>query len=232
MQALNYFHDFVSIFYPRICPGCGSPMQRTEKHICLTCLVKLPRTRFDLRADNPVEKLFRGRLPIEQGNSFMYFRKKGLAQGLMHELKYNGNRELGVHLGALFAAQVADGLQGCKPDVITTVPLHHRKLLKRGFNQSDEIAKGFTSMLDIPFMPGLLQRLQDSATQTHKKRFERWENTQGSFVVPDMDVVAGKHIGIVDDVITTGATLESCGQKLAQAAGVKLSVFSLCIAIH
>jgi len=194
--------------------------------------MKLPRTNFETNADNPVGHLFRGRLDIYQANAFMYFRKKGLAQQLMHELKYNGNREMGIFLGELFGRQIKGTMQPLKPDLMTTVPLHKQKLSKRGFNQSDEIAKGFAREIDVPFVPGILERTRYTDTQTKKKRYERWENTEGSFVVGNQQSIEGKHIGIMDDVITTGATLESCGQQLLQVSGVRLSIFSLCMAIH
>lgn len=189
-------------------------------------------TRFRSRTDNPVEKIFRGRLEIEQANAFLYFRKKGLTQKLMHELKYNGNKDLGFYLGELYAGQVADDLQLCKPDLLTTVPLHPRKLMSRGFNQSDEIARGFAQISAIRFVPGLLIRTKNTGTQTKRKRFERWENAGSSFELNEKLIAEGKHIGILDDVITTGATLESCAQKLSKIKGTKISIFSLCISVH
>jgi ComF family protein len=231
MGFLNYLQDTISLFYPRICPGCGQPMQVAEKEVCVYCLVKLPRTGFESGTDNPVEKIFRGRLDIVQASAFLNFRKEGLAQSLMHELKYKGNKELGFFLGTLFAREISGGLS-IKPDLITTVPLHAEKFRKRGFNQSDEIARGFAEQLDIPFVPGLLKRTKNTETQTLKKRFERWENTADSFSLTGIQNIDGNHIGLLDDVITTGATLESCGQALSQTPGVRVSIFSLCFAIH
>jgi ComF family protein len=232
MFAFDYLKDLVSLFYPRICPGCGLPLQRSENHICIYCLLKLPKTGFELRKDNPVEKVFKGRIPVQQAHSFMYFRKKGLAQRLMHELKYNGNRDLGKHLGALFAEEIFTDLKICMPDLVTTVPLHAQKMIKRGFNQSDEIAKGFSEILGIPFVPLILRKSKNTDTQTRKKRFERWENTEGSFELADSQMIEGKHVAILDDVITTGATLEACGQQLLRAPDTRISIFSLCFAIH
>jgi ComF family protein len=232
MQVQNYFHDFVSLFYPRICSGCAMPLQKRENHLCLYCSIKLPKTGFSLRSDNPVEKIFKGRVNLEQANAFLYFRKKGLAQKLMHELKYNGNRDLGKYLGECFAREVLDDVNSCRPDLVTTVPLHEKKMAKRGFNQSDEIAKGFTEILDIPFMPGIIKRTKSTDTQTRKKRFERWENMENSFELSHPQSVEGKHVAVMDDVITTGATLEACCQQFLGLKGVKTSVFSLCFAIH
>jgi ComF family protein len=232
MQIQAYLNDLAALFYPKICPGCAMPMQRSERHICLYCSLSLPKTGFVSGTDNPVEKIFKGRLQVFQANSFLYFRKKGMAQKLMHELKYNGNKDLGAHLGGLFGSElIADpGFQ--KPDIITTVPLHPLKMLKRGFNQSDEIAKGFSANTGIPLVKDLLKRSKYTGTQTHKKRFERWENTEDSFVVNDSQMIEGKHIGLIDDVITTGATLEACASKLQQGGSTKISIFSLCITIH
>jgi ComF family protein len=232
MHAKRYFQDLVSFFYPGICPGCELPLQGGEPCLCLFCELKLPVTGFVGSSENPVEKIFRGRLEIEQGNAFMYFRKKGLAQKLMHDLKYNGNRDLGNYLGKLFARKIMNGPAPCMPDLLTTVPIHSQKMLKRGFNQSDEIARGFASVSGIPFEPGILIKTQDTGTQTRKKRYERWENTGASFRMHGKLPLEGRHVGIMDDVITTGATLESCGQKLKEVTGVRISIFSLCISIN
>ena len=232
MRAQQFVTDLISLFYPKICPGCGMPMQRTENCICVYCLIKLPKTGFRPRTGNAVEHMFKGRLTLEQASSFMYFRKRGLARDLMHELKYNGGRELGFHLGGMFGSDVKESLKEHMPEMVTTVPLHRKKLLARGFNQSDEIAAGFAKSLGIPFVPDVLMRAVHTDSQTRRKRFDRWQNTSGSFVLKQAQAVGGKHIAILDDVITTGATIESCCHELIKAEGVKLSIFSLCYAIH
>jgi ComF family protein len=232
MQLRPYLDDLVALFYPKICPGCAMPMQRSEQHMCLYCTFRLPKTGFESGRDNPVEKIFKGRIPVSQANSFLYFKKQGMAQRLMHELKYNGNKDLGFYLGELFATELMADPGFRKPDVLATVPLHPQKMLKRGFNQSDEIAKGFSSSSGIPIANGLLKRSKNTGTQTRKKRFERWENTEDSFALNDTQMLKGKHIGLIDDVITTGATLESCASKLQQAGDTRISIFSLCITIH
>src|SRR5574343_1570929 len=216
--------------FPRLCSGCALPLQSDEDCLCLFCLTDLPRTQFECATNNPMEKLFQGRLPIVSANAFMQFRKGGLAQTLMHELKYNGDQALGRVLGRLFGLSLQQQANWRKPDVITCVPLHPLKERKRGFNQSVLIGQGMADALQISFVLKLLVRPGVTDTQTLKKRYERWENMQAGFVQGEAH--AFDHIGIVDDVVTTGATMEACASVLQASGNTKISLFALCISIR
>lgn len=227
----RYWQDILlDHLFPRLCSGCGLPLQKGEKSLCLFCVSVLPLTDFKCATDNPMEKLFQGRLPIVSANAYMQFRKGGLAQTLMHELKYNGDQALGKALGKLFGAALMHQKHWQKPEVLTCVPLHPSKERKRGFNQSVLIGQGMAESLEIPFRPDLLKRPGITDTQTLKKRYERWENMQSGFVQGEAHTF--NHIGLVDDVVTTGATMEACGLVLQANSPAKVSVFALCISIR
>lgn len=231
-MMINLFRDLIALFYPRICCGCGNPLFKGEQVICLNCNIKLPRTEFGFNTDNPVEKLFWGRFPVPHASSFLYFRKSGLAQRLVHQLKYKGNREIGIYLGQLYGQEIKEEIQRIKPDIIITVPLHLERLKSRGYNQSDEIASGFSEATGIPFIRNVLIRKEITDTQTRKRRFERWENMESKFILNENISITGQHILLIDDVITTGATIEACGTVLTAVKGVSVSIISLCFAIN
>ncbi len=230
MRFLNQIKDdFLNVLFPETCAGCGTILFKQENLICLKCKLLLPKTQFKNNSENFLEKLFWGRLPIEFANSFLYFKKQGLTQQLIHQLKYKNNKEVGIYLGKLFAKDILEDLSKNPPDVITTVPLHPKKLKLRGYNQSDEIAKGISEVSEINFLPNIINRKIFTKTQTKEKKYNRWLNTEDVFEIKQPELIENKHICIVDDVITTGATIESCGQEILKYSNTKVSFLSLCI---
>lgn len=207
-------------------------MLSKEKHICLACYYKLPKTKYIIAAHNPVENIFKGRLPIVGAYSFLYYKQKGITQKLIHQFKYKNNQEIGHYLGEQFGKELIESNPNYKPDIITSVPLHIRKKNLRGYNQSEIIGKELAKSLGIPLSHSLIKRKHFTDTQTLKKRFERWENTENIFEMNESIDLNNKHIAIVDDVITTGSTIESCGQLLLANFDCKISFLSLCIAAH
>lgn len=230
--ATTIFKDIVHLFYPRICAGCNTPLLAQEEIICLMCNIKLPRTDFVLKNDNTISKIFWGRVPLEFASSFLYFRKEGLTQKLIHQLKYKNRKDVGIFLGSMYANEIKTAIKEKKIDIVTTVPLHPAKLLKRGYNQSDYIAQGFADTLGISFIPNLIIRNENTSTQTLKKRYERWENMADKFSVNSKYDLNGKTVLLIDDVITTGATIEACCKILFKENNVKVAVISLCYAVH
>lgn len=193
----------------------------------MNCLYHLPRTNFHLRDDNPVAKTFWGRVPLEKATAYYYFGKGSKFRKLIHQLKYNGQRHIGVFLGKHFATELQktaffNGIQKIIP-----VPLHPSKERKRGYNQSYYIAQGMSMASGIPLDARTLLRVTASETQTRKTRFERWKNVGEIFSVTSEEKFHNQHILIVDDVITTGATIEACAHKILAVPGTKVSVASL-----
>ncbi len=223
----TYFKDLTGIFFPRLCPGCGRSLLSHEDVLCTGCWMELPRTRFHEDPSNPVSQTFWGRVPLVQASAFLYYLKGNRVQRLIHQLKYKGQRELGSFLGEEYGTELKKmgGLDGA--DLIIPVPLHPKKQRTRGYNQSELIAEGLGKGLGIPVEAGILIRRKATQTQTRKTRYRRWENVEGMFGLKNPERLSGKSLILVDDVITTGATLEACARELLKVKDVKLSVVAL-----
>ena len=226
----RFFHHFIDLLYPNLCLICNESLMSTESQLCLSCFSKMPKTNYHLLQDNPVEKRFWGKVPVERATSFLFFQKGSDFQKLIHELKYRGNKEVGVTMGKFAAADLLDSDDFKSIDLIVPVPLHEKKEAKRGYNQSEMICNGIAEILGMPVVTDNLYRTAENTTQTRKSVFERYENTQGIFGLKNPAEFEGKHILIVDDVLTTGSTVEACIQALLQAKNTRISVFTLAIA--
>jgi len=222
--------DFLSLLFPRLCQSCGEPLVRNEKLICTQCISDIPCTGYHLIRQNPLEKNFYGRCYIEKAAAWTYFRQGCKAQLLIHRLKYNGIKPLGKYMGILYGNILRSSEFCLDIDCIVAVPLHRLKERKRGFNQSFLIAEGMSSVIGIPLIDNALERIKASATQTKKQRYERWENVEGIFRVSNTESLEGKHILLIDDVITTGSTIEACATELLRIKNVRVSVAALATA--
>jgi len=222
--------DFISLLFPRLCHACGGSLVRNENLICTACMLDIPETGYHLLRDNLLEKRFYGRCYIEKAAAWTYYRQGSKAQRLVHRLKYGGVKPLGEYLGRVYG-NILSGSGFCTDiDCITAVPLHRSKKRKRGFNQSSLIAMGMSGALNIPFTDEILVRVKKSDTQTNKQRYDRWANVEGIFRVKNGETIKGRHVLLVDDVITTGSTIEACAAELLKIPGVKVSVASLATA--
>ena len=224
------FKSFVELLYPRLCLVCGDRLIDQEELVCLSCLHHIPRTRFHLEEDNPVAQLFYGRVHLEHATAFFYFRKGSRYQKILHHLKYKGLKELGELMGRQLGLDLLQSPHFSKVDAICPVPLHPKKEQKRGYNQSWWIAKGLAEQIQKPMADNHLERIAFSSTQTRKSRFERWENVEGIFKVKNPEELSGKHILLVDDVVTTGSTLEACASAMLSDDTVKVSIATLGVA--
>ncbi|HCC71106.1 MAG TPA: hypothetical protein DEQ09_08160 [Bacteroidales bacterium] len=222
--------DFVSLLFPRLCQACNEPLVRNEKLICTSCMMDIPRTGYHLQRDNPLEKKFYGRCYIQKAAAWTYYRQGGKAQKLIYRLKYGGIRPLGHFLGGLYGNVLKSS--GFNEDLycILAVPLHRSKEKKRGFNQSTLIAEGMAKTMGIPYINNIIIRTKASETQTNKHRYDRWENVEGIFSVINTADIKDKHVLLVDDVITTGSTIEACTAELLKIKGVKVSVAAIATA--
>jgi len=225
----GYFDDFLSLFFPVLCSGCGKNLFKNESVICTDCIYHLPYTNFHQEKDNRVARQLWGRIPFSSSASFLYFRKGSRVQNLMHQLKYNNKPEIGVKLGEMYG-HVLHGSEYRNTDIIIPVPLHPQRLKARGYNQSDHFARGLSNTLGIPLNTTILKRSIATSTQTKKSRFSRYENMKDVFEVTNPGLIAGKHILLVDDVITTGATIEACSLKLLEIPQTKISIATIAFA--
>jgi len=229
-QISSLFNDFLSLFYPRLCAGCQTSLVHGEEVLCLGCLADLPKTGFEKIADNPVAQLFWGRANIRLATSFCSFDKGGIMQHLMHQLKYKGCKDVGERLGQLFGTDLIRSVPYRNIELLIPVPLHPKRERKRGYNQSAEIGKGMSASMGIPMLSGNLIRNLYSNSQTNKGRFERWENVKELFGVNYPKSLEGKHLLLVDDVVTTGSTLEACAQVLLKIPGTRVSIATIACA--
>ncbi|HEX2532744.1 MAG TPA: ComF family protein [Chitinophagaceae bacterium] len=228
MNALKDMGEaLLHLLYPQVCAGCGSDSLTPSHPLCAACLDTLPETGFHPLSPNLVEKVFWGRLPLAGATAHFYFSKGARIQQLMHAFKYGGRQELGQYLGALMGRQLAEVARFRSVDALVPLPLHPARERRRGFNQAAVLCNGLASVLDKPVLAGAVRRGRATATQTRMSRVQRWENMEGRFSA-QAEGLAGKHLLLVDDVVTTGATLEACGRALLEAAPCTLSIATLC----
>ena len=228
---MNWADDFISLIFPRICAGCGNSLWRHEEVLCHSCEYHLPKTNFNPGEDNPVSRIFRGRVTLESGSAYLYFNKGNRVQRLVHQLKYKGRKDIGIYLGRQYGQELRNFSAFSSIGAIVPVPLHRKKFMKRGYNQSEQFAIGLSDSMNVPLDTALLSRNRATETQTRKSRFNRYQNVREIFTVRNPETYTGKHLLLVDDVITTGATLESCIQALEIIPGVRVSVACIATAL-
>jgi ComF family protein len=230
---MSYFtaikEALLQLAFPHNCLGCGTSVLSVEHFLCFRCLSSLPQTHFHPIVDNPVEKIFWGRVPIEAATSHYYFTKQSLLQQLMHQLKYRNNKDLGIYLGRIMGSTLASTARFAQIDALVPLPLFPEKEHQRGYNQSTMICKGIYESWEKPVLDRIVIRTHNTESQTKKKRTERWQNMENRFQLIDEAAIKGKHILLVDDIITTGATLEACAKALKIGDQTKISIATLCI---
>lgn len=219
--------DFISLFFPRYCLSCSNSLVGGEETLCTRCIFNLPKNNYPID-DNPIKDRLAGRLPVTYALAFLKLKKGGVVQKMLHQLKYNHHPEIGVKLGKVFGSELRPFGLANAFDLIVPVPLHESRKRKRGYNQSAKFAEGLGYALGLPWDESISIRKRKTTTQTNKSKLERWENVKDVFNVNQSNLVAGKRILLVDDVITTGATLESCGTHLMQSGCAQISI--ACIA--
>jgi ComF family protein len=225
--TIEVIEDFISLFFPHYCAGCKDSLAKGETLICSRCILEMPRSNYHLEKENPFYQKLRVRLPVKYVLSFFKFAKAGTVQQILHTLKYKNMPELGQMLGRIYGHELA--LAGYAPefDLIIPVPLHIQKKNRRGYNQSEEFGKGLSESLNILCSDAFVARHQMTSTQTRKTRLRRWENVKEVFSVVSPEEISGKKILLVDDVVTTGATLEAVGKTLLDHGCYELSIASI-----
>lgn len=229
-MKIPILYYLTELIFPRLCVTCGDKLIEQEQWICLHCLHHIPRTNYHLEPENRVAQLFYGRVKIEFATSFFYFSKGSKYQSLLHNLKYKGMKELGSEIGKHFGIDLLQSDDFSSVDLICPVPLHPQKEKKRGYNQSWWIASGIATQMQKPLSADNLKRVTATETQTRKTRFERWQNVEGIFELNDPEAFSGKHILLVDDVVTTGSTIEACAQAILSKTDARVSIATLATA--
>ena len=224
---MKWISDLKELLFPRYCKVCGQRLMRSKQHLCLGCLVDLPRTHYEQQPENLLMQHFLEWPEVVRATAYFYYYKEGKYSSLIHHLKYYDHPEVGTYLGRLAANELRqsgffDGI-----DLIIPVPLSKKKQRKRGYNQCDYIARGISEATGIAVETRCIERTIDTDTQTRKGSAERWKNTEGIFHVTKPTLLKNKHVLIVDDVSTTGSTLHSCISALLTVPGVHISVFAL-----
>ncbi len=230
MMMISWLTDFFHLFYPSVCASCGEKLLNQEKIICTRCLADIPRTNFHTYADNPVNQLFWGRVRVENATALFRFQKGSRFQDLLHLLKYKGRKDIGEELGRQLGFELKKSDLYKNIRYVIPVPLHPKREKKRGYNQAEYIARGIAESMEIKIESGNLVRNTATETQTKKSRIERWQNVESIFTLKNPGSLVNSEVLLVDDVVTTGATLEACAQAILKTDGIKVSIAALATA--
>lgn len=224
---MKWINDLRELLLPRYCKVCGQRLMQGEQHLCLGCLLELPRTHYEQEPNNLLMQHFMEWPEVVRATAYFYYYKEGKYSSLIHHLKYHDHPEVGTYLGRLAANELKQSDFFEDIDLIVPVPLSKKKFRKRGYNQCDYIARGISEITGIALCTDCMERVVDTDTQTQKGRMERWKNTEGIFRITNPEALKGKHILIVDDVATTGATLHACISTLLTIPDVHVYIFAL-----
>lgn len=230
MKLPALFDDLIGLVYPNLCLVCHQNPAQDPEGICIQCLSDLPRTSFHQNQDNPIYGIFTGRLQLEKATAYLYFEKNGITQRLLHLLKYKKEPGIGRLLGEIAGRDLLNSGFMNDVDALIPIPLHPKKLRLRGYNQSQIISEAMAEATGAKMFSDLVIRKTHTSSQTRKGRFDRWTNVKDNFEVSDEEMLNNKHLMLVDDVVTTGSTLEACALTLQQLKGVRISVFCMAFA--
>jgi ComF family protein len=227
MPFKDYINGFLTLLYPNVCKKCGNDLLGKETVLCRSCIAALPRTKFETRKNNPVAQSFWGRITLEYAFAIFYYRKGETLQKLIHQMKYKNRCDVALFLGKTAGNILNNTIFSSSFDAIVPVPLHPKRLRARGYNQCELLANGISEITNINTVTDAVIRNQYNVSQTKKGRFARWENVDGIFSVVSETPLAGKHILVIDDVITTGATLEACCSTLLKIPETRVSILTI-----
>ena len=227
---MNAPRNILNLFFPKVCYTCNNHLNDNEYYVCTTCRHDLPVTNFHFNKDDFVSKVFYGRVKVEHATALLRFEKKGIVQHLIHHLKYKGYEDVGVFLGDWLGEELRTVNEYKSIDAVIPVPLHKNKLRQRGYNQVAKFAQHIAQALDTEYLDDVLIKVTNTKSQVYKKRFARWNNNDELFTIQNQQKIEGKHVLLVDDIITTGATMEACANVLNHAKNLKISIATMAIA--
>ena len=219
----------LNLLFPRVCSACNRVLSRQEEILCVSCRHDLPLACHHKTGSNAMKDVFYGRIDLEQATALLHFQKKGITQELLHNLKYRGQKDISGFFGKWLGSELAEQEEYAKCELVIPVPLHKQKLKKRGYNQVEGFGKEIAKALDIPYRDDILVKISKTSSQVFKQRFTRF-NSEEIFTVQNVEVIRNKHILLVEDIVTTGATLENCANQLLKNTNVKLSLATIAIA--
>lgn len=225
----NILNDINTILVPPLCFGCNALLSRGEVHLCTVCRNQLPLTEYNFNAENSVDRIFYGRINIIKASSFLFFTKKGIVKNLIHYLKYKNQEQIGLFLGNWYGHLLQQNNYLTNIDLVVPVPLHRKKLRKRGYNQVALFAKTIADHIKAEYRDDILLKTANTRTQTQKSRLLRWQNKQALYILSDPKLLAHKNVLLIDDVITTGATMEACATAISKSEGVNIYLASIAI---
>jgi ComF family protein len=226
-SRISLFQSLLHLFFPYTCCGCGTDLLAEHTLFCIYCQASMPLTRFESFPGNPIEKIFWGRTEIQAATAHLYFTSGSAVQHSLHLLKYKGRKEIGIYFGQQMGKQLLQSHRFNDCEIIVPLPLFVDREKKRGYNQAALIAEGISQQLKIPMVQDAVFRVKKTETQTHKSRIQRWKNMQSIFQIRHPQKIYGRHVLLVDDVVTTGASLEACARSLLNTPGVRLSIACL-----
>ncbi len=227
---MTFLTDLLRLFYPELCINCNNILTNNENLICTFCRHDLPLTHYKNYSDNKVVKIFNGRVTIENAHALLLFKKEGITKKIIHHLKYKGNQKVGVFFGNWLGSVLKEDSGFSKIDYIIPVPIHKNKLKKRGYNQVSKFGQRLSIHFKKEFLENLLIRDSMTTTQTFKSRLDRFKNTETKFSLNkslNTEKYKNKHFLVIDDVVTTGATLEACAKELQKIEGAKISILTI-----
>ncbi|PVW14143.1 ComF family protein [Marixanthomonas spongiae] len=223
----------LNLLFPKVCAGCNELLLRDEKVLCATCRFNLPLACHHRNDDPTFATVFYGRFPVEQATALLQFQKRGITQNILHNLKYRNQEHISGFFGKWLGGELSETKSYSTIDLVIPVPLHKQKLKKRGYNQVEGFGKAIANALNVPYRDDVLLKISKTNSQVFKERFSRFNplwKEEGVFSLQKKEIIEGKHILLVDDIVTTGATLETCAQQLLKAKGIKLSLATIAIA--
>ncbi|MGB5321229.1 ComF family protein [Lutimonas sp.] len=223
----NILANLFDLFFPQECLNCRNLLEKKDTYLCFSCLSELPQTHFSFHHGNELEMSFKGRIPVKAATSLLFFEKKGMVQKMMHELKYHNKPKIGTFLGNWLGKEMVASKRFEMIDFVVPVPLHPDRERERGYNQVHFFAKSLAKALEAELKEDLLKKIRNSQTQTLKSRQNRFLSKEKEFILNEAGEIENKHILLVDDTITSGATMQACAHLLRSVSGVRLSLASM-----